>query len=364
MNTFLRLFRAGVISAVVFAQIAATPLHEQPYNVNWYLRPQRLVDIGGRRLNIICTGQGSPTVILEAGLLADSATWRLVQPAISRRTRVCSYDRAGLGFSDPAGSPRDASSVVRDLHALLQRARIAPPYVLVGWSSGGLYTRLYQYRFPDEVVGLVEVDPDTEFDVSEDNSQIVTTVMGKPRHWYEQHMRDLYKQFDNCAVNASRGTCAFFPGGLAAYRQRQRAAGCPNVSRTACALAEVRGRHLEQTSLWKDEALELKASDKSAAEVRAAERPYDNLPLIVLTDSENGDIDGGGHPVISVAAQRAMWVAKDRAEERVAGLSTVGGHFVVAGSPHEIPLVFPSAVISAVAEVLDQARYRSAVLGI
>jgi hypothetical protein len=77
------------MSAIVLTQVAAAhPRTPAPYNVNWYLHPQRLVDIGGRRLNLICTGTGSPTVILEAGLVADSTAWRLVQPAISRTTRV------------------------------------------------------------------------------------------------------------------------------------------------------------------------------------------------------------------------------------------------------------------------------------
>ena len=354
MKAFICLFRAAVISTVAFAEIAATPSHKPlPYNVNLYLQPQRLIDIGGRRLNIVCTGKGSPTVILEAGLLADSSAWRLVQPAISRTTRVCSYDRAGLGFSDPAGPPRDAAAIVRDLHALLCGAGIAPPYVLVGWSSGGLYTRLYQYRFPNEVTGLVEVDPDSEFDA--DYSKIVGAVMKKPPQWFREKMRGMDKQFDNCAVNVSRGTCAFFDGGLAAYRQRQRAAGCPNISPAECAVKEVRGRHFNRASLWKDEALEFEAGEKGAAEVRAAERPYGNLPLIVLTDSEEGDVDNNGP--ITVAAQHAMWVAKDHAQEQVARLSAIGAHFVVAGSPHAIQLFHPSVVISAIDEVVDQARY-------
>jgi pimeloyl-ACP methyl ester carboxylesterase len=356
MNARACLFRAAVAGAIVCAQIAAAPQQKPPpYDVGLYLHPQRLVDIGGRRLNIICTGAGSPTVILEAGLVADSSAWRLVQPAVSRGTRVCSYDRAGLGFSDPAGPPRDAAAIVRDLHALLRGAGIAPPYVLVGWSSGGLYTRLYQYRYPNEVVGLVEVDPDSEFDVLDDDAKIVSAVMHKPRQWFDQQVNDWFKQYDNCAVNVSRGTCAFFPGELASYRRRLRAAGCPTISRAACAIAEIRGEHLAQASLWRDEALELEASDKSVAEIRAAERPYGNLPLIVLTDSENDDVDNSGP--ISVAAQRAMWAAKDAAEEHIARLSSVGAHFVVANSPHAIQLYHPSVVISAIDEVVDQARY-------
>ena len=148
-----------------------------------------------------------------------------------------------------------------------------------------------------------------------------------------------------------------FPGGLAAYRRRLRVAGCPTISTAACAIAEVRGEHLERASLWKDEALELEASDKGAAEVRAAARPYGNLPLIVLTDSEDGDIDYTAPLIISVPAQRAMWVAKDEAEEHIARLSSAGAHFVVAGSTHAIQLDHPSVVISAVDEVVDQARY-------
>ena len=355
MKASLCLFRAAVICAMVCAQIAATPAQKAPpYNVNRYLHPQRLVDIGGRRLNIICTGTGSPTVILEAGLVADSSAWRDVQPAVSRTTRVCSYDRAGLGFSDPTGAPRDAMAIVADLHALLRRAGIAPPYVLVGWSSGGLYTRLYQYRFPNEVVGLVEVDPDSEFNTLADWLNIITTVMKKPRAWVDQQVVDWYKQYDNCERNVSRGTCAFFPG-LFAYRQRLRAAGCPKKSPAACAIAEIQGEHLNRGSLWEDEALELKAGDKGAAEVRAAARPYGPLPLIVLTDSESGDIDDDGP--ISLAAQRAGWVHKDASEEHLAQLSTVGAHFVVPDSPHAIQLYHPSVVISAIDEVVDQARY-------
>ena len=112
---------------------------------------------------------------------------------------------------------------------------------------------------------------------------------------------------------------------------------------------------MDRVAFWKDEALELKASDKSAAEVRAAARPYGNLPLIVLTDSEKGDVDDSDPAW--VAAERAGWVAKNEAEERVARLSTVGAHFVVENSPHAIQLLYPSAVISAVDEVVDQARY-------
>jgi pimeloyl-ACP methyl ester carboxylesterase len=227
----------------------------------------------------------------------------------------------------------------------------------VGWSSGGLYTRLYQYRFPSEVAGLVEIDPDSEFVGMPDYSRIVTAVMKKPRGWFDRQVRDWYKQYDDCATNVARGTCAFFRGGLGAYERKLRSAGCPKVSHDGCALAEMRGKHMARAGFWMDEALELEATDTSASEVRALQRPYGNLPLIVLTDSEQGDVDNSGP--VTVAAQRAEWVAKDEAQQRVANLSAIGAHFVVDGSPHAIQLVYPSAVISAVDEVIDQARYNA-----
>lgn len=195
------LLRVAVLGAIVLAQIGAAP-QKEPYNVNWYVHAHRLVDVGGRRMNIICSGNGSPTVILDAGLGADATAWRLVQPVIARHTRVCSYDRAGMGFSDPTTSPRDAAAVVSDLHALLRGAGIPPPYVLVGWSSAGLYTRLYADRYPNDVVGLVQVDPTSEYELQ----QISKIEPGFPRL-----MRSLNRQLDKCAVNISRGSALSFP---------------------------------------------------------------------------------------------------------------------------------------------------------
>ncbi len=120
--------------------------------------PGRLVAVEGRRLHLHCTGEGRPTVILDAGLGGWSLDWSLVQPEIAQFTRVCAYDRAGLGWSDPGPAPRDARQAVHELHALL--AESGPgPLVLVGHSNGGLRVLLYAGTFPGEVAGLVLVDP-------------------------------------------------------------------------------------------------------------------------------------------------------------------------------------------------------------
>src|ERR1700756_4603567 len=124
-----------------------------------YAQPHRLVDIGGRKLNLFCSGTGSPTVVFEAPSGSAGWAWWEVQPRIATRTRACVYDRAGFGFSDPSPRAADALNAVDDLHALLQAAAIAPPYVLVGNSFGGGAAELFAWHFPAEVRGLVLVEP-------------------------------------------------------------------------------------------------------------------------------------------------------------------------------------------------------------
>ncbi|HWR73601.1 MAG TPA: alpha/beta fold hydrolase, partial [Nitrospirota bacterium] len=120
--------------------------------------PGRIVDVGGYRLHLNCTGEGSPTVILESGMNEFSLSWALVQPGVAKFTRVCSYDRAGLGWSDPGRAPRTSETIVRELHALLRAAGITGPLVLAGHSFGGMNARLYARRYPNEVAGMVLVD--------------------------------------------------------------------------------------------------------------------------------------------------------------------------------------------------------------
>ena len=123
-----------------------------------YVEPGQLVDIGGRRINLNCTGAGGPTVVLMAGIFSWSVVWYKTQPVIAQKTRVCAFDRAGYGFSDPGPRPQILSDVVDDLHAALNAGPIPGPYVLVGHSLGGIEARLYAQRWPKEVVGMVLVD--------------------------------------------------------------------------------------------------------------------------------------------------------------------------------------------------------------
>ena len=124
-----------------------------------YPAPGWLVDVGGYRLHINCAGTGGPTVVIDAGAGDWSASWSSwVQPGVAKTTRVCTYDRAGMGWSDPGPLPRTAGRFADELHTLLQRAGIPGPYVLVGHSSGGLTVRLFAHSYPAEVAGVVLID--------------------------------------------------------------------------------------------------------------------------------------------------------------------------------------------------------------
>ncbi|MDN5763470.1 MAG: alpha/beta hydrolase [Microlunatus sp.] len=120
--------------------------------------PGQLVDIGGHRLHLHCVGSGSPTVVLEPGSGATSADLHWIAPVVARDTRVCTYDRAGRGFSEDANGPQDGARIAADLHTLLDRAHIPGPYVLAGHSFGGLYILSFAAQFPDQVAGLVLLD--------------------------------------------------------------------------------------------------------------------------------------------------------------------------------------------------------------
>jgi pimeloyl-ACP methyl ester carboxylesterase/membrane protease YdiL (CAAX protease family) len=156
----------GLLAAAGALYQAVATAHER----SAFPPPGQLVDVGGYQLHVRCIGQGHPTVVLEAGSGAPADVWAWVQPALAEHTRVCAYDRAGLGWSDPSPRPRDARSVAEELRTLLANAGEHGPFVLAGHSLGGQYALAYAATFPEEVGGMVLVDaqhPDTFFRLPE-----------------------------------------------------------------------------------------------------------------------------------------------------------------------------------------------------
>ena len=142
--------RAVILLSMLLVGVTANGQTPQGYN-----RPGRMVNIGGRKLYLNCSGTGSPTIVLVAGGDAFSVNWALVQPRVAGETRACSYDRAGLGWSDSGPADETVEQTIGDLHALLQAAGEKPPYLMVGASIGGIFIRAYQHAFANEVGGLV-----------------------------------------------------------------------------------------------------------------------------------------------------------------------------------------------------------------
>ena len=148
--------RARVIVLLLLLSVIA--VGQQKDKQPRYSPPGKLVDVGGYRLHLNCTGKSGPTVVLIAGAGDFSFDWGLVQPGVSRFTRGCSYDRAGLAWSDPGPTPRTMRQEAYELHMLLKAARVEAPYVLVGHSVGGLIARVYAEQYAGEVAGMVLVD--------------------------------------------------------------------------------------------------------------------------------------------------------------------------------------------------------------
>ena len=145
------IFGAALMAVVYQNTAARRDLREHPM-------PGALVDVGGYRMHIACMGNGSPTVVLDAGRGDSFNSWRKVQPQIATFTRVCSYDRAGLGYSETSPFPRTSRVFAEELKRLLINDRIPPPYVLVGHSLGGANIRVYANQNPSSIAGMVLVD--------------------------------------------------------------------------------------------------------------------------------------------------------------------------------------------------------------
>jgi pimeloyl-ACP methyl ester carboxylesterase len=258
-----------------------------------YPMPGQLIDVGGHRLHLHCTGSGSPTVVLQpgGGDLSSGMAW--IAPAVADQTRVCVYDRAGRGWSDPARAPQDATAMATDLHTLLQRGNVPGPYVLAGHSFGGLYVLTYADRYPEDVAGMVLVDstnPATKAD-----RQKATAYDGG--------------SYDAVTDRVSALGAAAARVGLVRLLGSFGYGDLPAQSRD-----EVRAKTAtaDYASGWIDEFVQANASGAEAA---------------MLTDF-------GAKPLVVLTAGAETDATHDAAQTKLAALSTNSSHRVVDGASH------------------------------
>ena len=294
------------------------------------------VNIGGRTLNIYCSGSGTPVVIFDAGAGRSGYAWAGIQAQVAQFTQACWFDRAGEGWSDPGPFPRTSAAIARDLHQLLLGARIPAPYVLVGHSFGGLTARVYNGRYPTEVAGAVLIESAHEDEPARAPSMFVGP---KPP-------RCLWRPLHFLLMAAARvGLIRFFTPKSTLPADPSR------ITPAQVVYALQRWPQAIATS----NSIGLVAPD-SYAEARAADG-FGDRPLIVLTRGQpfGHDSDPATNRALSLRFQ--VWVHELQAQ--LARLSTRGRQVIVENSGHDIPDENPAAVISAVREVVDAVRANS-----
>jgi len=299
-----------------------------------YPPPGKLIDVGGHSLHINCTGQGDgPTVILEAGGSCSSLEWSLVQPEVATFAPVCSYDRAGLGWSQEGPQPRSGKRIVNELHTLLHKAQIPGPYIFVGHSIGGLFARLYASRWPDEVAGIVLVDSSYEY--QEDKYP----PMGQSR---------LEKIVSPGSILTT----------LARFGIIRLLSKLPSVRETVIILpAHARApflAHTSKTSHYKTTFLEI-ANERERETSAALEKAGDlgNMPLIVIKHGKQIDP--------KLIGENEEWTEKfykihANLQEQLAAKSANSKLIVAEQSGHMIPYQQPEIIIEAIREVIQICR--------
>ena len=290
--------------------------------------PQRghLVQAESIRMNIDCSGQGSPTVILESGSGGPSIDWLMVQPEVAKFTRVCSYDRAGYGWSDSGPEPRSSLQIAHELNQLLHAAGEKGPYILVGHSMGGYDVRVYTGQYPNDVAGIVLVDASHEDQELRAPESIRKWQRARRKHPGWEKLKYFFQLHLGWArLTADRDAPDFWPR---AFREEEEFLTLPTKHQFAV---------IDEDQVF---------PTLSAAEVRTAGNLGDR-PVIVLTATRQDDIPPEIPPK-DAQAEEDLWIHQLQPE--LARLSTRGKRIVV-DSSHEMPTEHPDVVISAIHEV-------------
>ncbi len=321
----------AVLATVVLTPgvCSAAPIDPKPIG--------ELINIGGRRLHLPCTGTGTPTVVVENGGAAFSFDWELVQPQVAKFTRICTYDRAGYAWSDPGPEFDTFDQAAHDLHLLLVNAGIPGPYVLVGHSLGGMLIRFYQNKYPADVVGMVLVDSSHEESLQPVGPKIVRIP--------ELTATQFQSLIDQAKANRPKNPEPDL------------------VPRTIFAPCDKLPMQYQTLHLWalkkvlplvRTWGLNLQFDCSRLHQMRVrTPHPLGNMPLAVLTAT---NFDGVQAPGMTVDEARQDHL---RLQNDLAQLSTNTIHVLVSGSGHAIYLYKPDVVVHSIAEVVSSARNHS-----
>jgi len=323
---------ALIVAAGAVFQLSMTQLESHRYPL-----PGKLVDIGGLRLHINCTGAGSPTVIMEAGPNDSSVIWQLVQPEITRFTRICSYDRAGLGWSDAPNEPRTSSNIADELDRLLTGSAVPDPYVLVGHDFGGLNIRVFTARHRKQVVGMVLVDsvhPDMRHRLP------FSPPAGDRDRFHRAVSAAIYHAMIwsvPLGVPRILGWCRntyTFPN-----QPREWARFAPEAAAQYCRL-----------QAWRTE--QAQGTDEDGS-LPATTGPFGDMPLVVLSHDPQVNDFRGFFPAADLAKAERAW---SEMQEELRGLSSRSKRIVAKGSYHWVQIYRPELVVAAVQEIVNDAR--------
>ena len=299
----------------------------------------KLVDIGGYKLHIDIKGKGSPAVVMIAGSQAFSVDWSLVMPGISGITQVCTYDRPALAWSDPGPMPRTFDQDIYELHTLLHKSGVKPPYILVGHSLGGIIARLFEKKYPTEVKGLVLVDATSEDAVLFMNGKI-------------QRLRTFSQNRTIPPVKTKPDTSTKIPS-MKDMEEMWKMMGEPKIESPFDRLP----KKFQEQRIWAMRQPKFLLADNGpywADEFSAmyADSLYSlgNKPIYVLSSgrdafSKNTD-----------SAMKAIWLEKLEQKEKMSNLSSNSKHIITTKSGHEIHLEEPELVINAIKEVIMAVR--------
>jgi pimeloyl-ACP methyl ester carboxylesterase len=330
----------AVIGIVLVSAVAAGMLYQfigAMHGARTCVPPGMLVEVGGHRLHVTCAGSGSPTVVFESGIAASSLSWTRVLPGVATFTRACAYDRAGLAWSDAARGRPTLARTVGDLRELLANAAIAGPYVLVGHSFGAFLVCVYASQHPDDIAGLVLVDPPSEWrQLTREQARLL---------WGGIQLSRLGGVLARLGV--VRACLALLSGGVPEVPRHFVRIFGPTAARTLERLVgEVRKLppevHPIVQTLWcqpkcfRAMADHLGTLEETAAFV-ALLRTLPDVPLVVISS--------GDQPPETIAEH-----------QQLARLSLQSRHIVAARSGHWIQFDEPDLIVTVIRDLVDQAR--------